>query len=282
MKSVVITGVSTGIGHAAAETLIRNGIHVFGSVRKKADADRVKNELGPFFTPLIFDVTDEAAIRRAADDVRKELNGQKLSGLVNNAGIAVAGPLLHMPPDELRHQMEVNLIGPMMVSQAFGPLLGADTTLKGASGRIVMISSVAGENGQPFMGPYAASKHALEGLSESLRRELIPFGIDVILIGPGAVKTPIWDKANDLDISRYANTPYAKALGNLKSYMMKAGSNGIPAARLGDLVLHVLTTEKPKTRYRIVPSALESFMLRTLPKRTVDRLIAKRLGLSKL
>ena len=103
MKSVVITGVSTGIGHAAAETLIRNGVHVFGSVRKKADADRVKNELGPFFTPLIFDVTDEAAIRRAADEVRKELNGQKLAGLVNNAGIAVAGPLLHMPPDELRH-----------------------------------------------------------------------------------------------------------------------------------------------------------------------------------
>ncbi len=282
MKSVVITGVSTGIGHAAAATLIKQGIHVFGSVRKKADADRVKTELGAFFTPLIFDVTDEAAIRRAAEDVRRELNGQKLFGLVNNAGIAVAGPLLHMPPDELRQQMEVNLMGPMMVSQAFGPLLGADTSLKGPPGRIVMISSVAGENGQPFMGPYVASKHALEGLSESMRRELLAFGIDVIVIGPGAVKTPIWDKANDLDISRYSNTAYAKALGNLKAYMLKAGSLGVAASKVGALVHHVLTTPKPRTRYRIVPSALESFMLRVLPKRMVDRLIAKRLGIKRV
>ena len=133
---------------------------MFGSVRKQADADRLKSEFGANFTPLIFDVTDEPDVLAAAREVRAALNGEKLAGLVNNAGIAVTGPVLELSADEFRLQMDVNVIGPIIATQAFGPLLGADPSLKGPPGRIVMISSVAGKNGNPFTSAYGASKHA--------------------------------------------------------------------------------------------------------------------------
>ncbi|HMJ42170.1 MAG TPA: SDR family NAD(P)-dependent oxidoreductase, partial [Pseudolabrys sp.] len=144
MQSVVITGASTGIGWATAKLLLDRGFRVFGSVRKQADADRLKGEFGPNFTPLLFDVTDEAAVLAAAREVRAALNGETLFGLVNNAGIAVAGPVLELDADEFRRQMDVNVIGPIIATQAFGPLLGSDPSLKGKPGRIVMMSSVAG------------------------------------------------------------------------------------------------------------------------------------------
>ena len=188
MRSVVVTGASTGIGWATAKLLLDKGFRVFGSVRKQADADRLKGEFGANFTPLIFDVTDEPAVLAAAREVRSALNGETLAGLVNNAGIAVAGPVLELAADEFRRQMDVNFIGPVIATQAFGPLLGSDPALKGPKGRIVMISSVSGKSGSPMTSAYAASKHAIEGLSESLRRELMLFGIDVIVVAPGAVK----------------------------------------------------------------------------------------------
>ncbi|HUD51942.1 SDR family NAD(P)-dependent oxidoreductase, partial [Parvibaculum sp.] len=132
MKSIVVTGVSTGIGWGATKVLTKAGFHVFGSVRKEADAQRLKQDFGDRFTPLLFDVTDVAAVKRGADEVRAALKGEKLFGLVNNAGIAVSGPLLELPIEEFRTQMEVNLTGPLIVTQAFAPLLGADTSLKGA------------------------------------------------------------------------------------------------------------------------------------------------------
>ena len=177
MQSVVITGASTGIGHACAKYLLDKGYRVFGSVRKQDDADRLRGAFGANFTPLLFDVTDEAAVLAAAREVRAALNGETLAGLVNNAGIAVTGPVLELPVDQFRRQMDVNVTGPVISTQAFGPLLGADPSLKGPKGRIVMISSVAGKNGNPLTAPYCASKHAVEGLSESLRRELMLFGI---------------------------------------------------------------------------------------------------------
>jgi NAD(P)-dependent dehydrogenase (short-subunit alcohol dehydrogenase family) len=196
MRSVVITGASTGIGWATAKLLIDRGFRVFGSVRQQADADRLRSEFGANFTPLLFDVTDEAAVLSAAREVRAALGGETLAGLVNNAGIAVPGPLLELPIEQFRRQMDINVIGPILAVQAFGPLLGSDPELKGPKGRIVMVSSVAGKSGNPLSSAYAASKHAVEGLSESLRRELMLFGIDVIIIAPGAVKTPIWGKAS--------------------------------------------------------------------------------------
>src|SRR5471032_960949 len=232
MKSVVVTGSSTGIGWGISKVLIAKGFRVFGSVRKAADGARLAKEFGPNFVPLLFDVTDVAAVAKAADQVSAALDGETLAGLVNNAGIAVAGPLLYLKLDEFRQQIEVNLTGQLIVTQAFGPLLGADRSRKGEPGRIVMISSVGGKNANPFMGPYNASKFGLEGMSEALRRELMIFGIDVIIVAPGAVATPIWDKADSVDANLYANTPYMKSLLGLKAYMVKMGKIGLPPEKL--------------------------------------------------
>ncbi len=279
MRSVVITGTSTGIGWGSAKVLIANGFRVFGSVRKVADAERLAGEFGASFVPLIFDVTDEAAVKAAAANVRRELAGEKLFGLVNNAGVAVAGPLMQLPIAEFRHQIDINLVGAVITTQAFAPLLGIDPELRGSPGRIVNISSVGGRNAVPFLAPYNASKFALEGLSESLRRELLPFGIDVIVIGPGAVATPIWDKAEQIDIAPYRDTPYAVPLERLRAYMLGMGKNGLPPERIGEAVLHALTAPKPKVRYAVSPQPLQDFLARHLPRRAVDRMIGGRLGL---
>src|SRR5438034_3275141 len=279
MRSVVITGASTGIGWAAAKLLLDRGYRVFGSVRKQADADRLKGEFGANFTPLLFDVTDEAAVLAAAREVRSLLNGETLAGLVNNAGIAVAGPVLELAADEFRRQMDVNVIGPIIATQAFGPLLGADPTLKGPKGRIVMISSVAGKNGNPLTAAYAASKHAIEGLSASLRREMMLFGIDVIIIAPGAVKTPIWSKAEVVDISAYKNSPFFPALERMRKFMLQLGESGLPAQKIAERIADVLTSASPKVRYQITPDPMRHLMTAVLPKRMVDKIIARRIGL---
>jgi NAD(P)-dependent dehydrogenase (short-subunit alcohol dehydrogenase family) len=279
MQSVVITGTSTGIGWGTAKVLLERGFRVFGSVRKQADADRLRQEFGVNFTPLLFDVTDEAAVLVAARDVRAELEGETLAGLVNNAGITVAGPVLDLSADEFRRQMDVNVIGPIIATQAFGPLLGADPSLHGPKGRIVMISSVAGKNGNPLMSAYSASKHAIEGLSESLRREMMLFGIDVIIIAPGAVKTPIWAKAEEVDISGYNNSPFLPALQRIRKFMLQLGAGGLPVEKVGELVYLALTTANPRVRYQIAPDAMRHLITGMLPKRMVDRIIAKRLGL---
>jgi NAD(P)-dependent dehydrogenase (short-subunit alcohol dehydrogenase family) len=279
LRSIMITGTSTGIGWGAAKILLARGFRVFGSVRKAADAERLAAEFGPNFVPLLFDVTDEAAVYAAAGQVRTALNGQTLAGLVNNAGVAVPGPLLELPIEEFRRQIEINLIGVVTVTQAFAPLLGTDRDLQGRPGRIVNISSVAGKTATPFVGAYNASKFALEGLSESLRRELLLFGIDVIIVGPGAVATAIWDKAEAIDISGYLKTPYGPALERLRAYMLDLGRKGLPPERLGEAIAHALTIRRPKTRYAVSPQPVQDFLGRTLPKRLLDRMIGGQLGL---
>jgi hypothetical protein len=280
MNAVVVTGVSTGIGWGVARALSQKGLHVFGSVRKRADADRLQREFGSRFTPLLFDVTDAASVRAGADSVRAKLAGAKLRGLVNNAGIAIPGPVLHQPLDDYRKQIEVNLIGAFTVTQAFAPLLGADRSLVGAPGRIVNITSLGGKIGSPFLAGYCSAKHGLEGLSESVRRELLMYGIDVIIVGPGAVKTPIWDKAEAMDTSLFARTDYGPAMGKLSEFMARGAHEGLPVERVGQLVHHVLTTRRPRVRYALAPSLLFDWIVpRMLPRRLVDRLFAKRLGL---
>ena len=279
MKSVVVTGVSTGIGWGIAKVLLANGFRVFGSVRKRADADRLKAEFGANFVPLLFDVTDEAAVLAAAREVRAALKGETLAGLVNNAGIAVSGPLLEISLDDFRRQIEVNLTAQVIVTQAFAPLLGADASLKGEPGRVVMMSSVGGRRAFPFIGPYAASKHALEGLSESLRREMMLFGIKVIIIAPGAINTPIWDKAEGIDITAYKNSPFLPALERVRAVMLTMGKKGLPPERVGELVHRVLTVASPRVRYAIVPDRLQYFISKILPRRVLDKAISRRLGL---
>jgi NAD(P)-dependent dehydrogenase (short-subunit alcohol dehydrogenase family) len=280
MKSVVITGASTGIGWATAKLLVGKGYRVFGSVRKQADAERLVGDFGGNFAPLLFDVTDEPAVLVAAREVRAALNGETLAGLVNNAGIAVPGPVLELSADEFRRQMEVNVIGPIISTQAFGPLLGTDPALKGPKGRIVMISSVAGKNGNPLTPAYAASKHAIEGLSESLRRELMLFGIDVIIVAPGPVRTPIWSKGQqEFDMSKYQNSPYLPAMQKVIAYLHHLDSIGLPPQRIAEVVYDALTLPKPKVRYQIAPDPIRHLMTAVLPKRMVDKIIAKRVGL---
>jgi NAD(P)-dependent dehydrogenase (short-subunit alcohol dehydrogenase family) len=280
MRSVVITGASTGIGWATAKLLLDRGSRVFGSVRKQADAERLIGEFGGNFVPLLFDVTDEAAVLAAAREVRAALGRETLAGLVNNAGIAVPGPVLELSADEFRRQMDVNVIGPIISTQAFGPLLGSDPSLKGPKGRIVMISSVAGKNGNPLTPAYAASKHAIEGLSESLRRELMLFGIDVIIVAPGPVKTPIWGKGQqEVDMSRYKNSPYLPALQKVTAYMQHLDSIGLPPEKIAEVVYAALTLPKPKVRYQVAPDPMRHLMTAVLPKRMVDKIIAKRIGL---
>jgi NAD(P)-dependent dehydrogenase (short-subunit alcohol dehydrogenase family) len=279
MQSVVVTGVSSGIGWAIAKVLIQHGFRVFGSVRKTQDAERLSKEFGERFVPLIFDVTDEAAVQAAAGQVREQLNGQTLLGLVNNAGIAAPGPLIHLPTEDFRHQLEVNLVSVLIVTKAFVPLLGSDRSLRGQPGRIINMSSVSGTIGYPLVGAYAASKHGLEGFSESLRRELMLFGIDVIIIGPGSVATPIWDKAEQADISQYMNTEYAEPARRVRDYMLHNGRNGFPAEKVGEVVLHALVTPTPRVRYAVVPGKpLRQLILKFAPKRVIDKFIARNFG----
>jgi NAD(P)-dependent dehydrogenase (short-subunit alcohol dehydrogenase family) len=209
MKSVVITGASTGIGWAAAKLLLERGFRVFGSVRKQADADRLKSEFGADFNPLILDVTDEAAVLAAAREVRGRLNGETLAGLVNNAGIAVSGPVMELAADEFRRQMEVNFIGP--------------------------------------------------------------------IIAPGAVKTPILDKAQDISI--YRNSPYFPAVEKIRAFTQHLSKIGLPE-RIAEAIVHALTAPNPKVRYQITPDPMRHLMMSWLPKRTVDKIIARRLGLT--
>lgn len=276
MKSVVVTGASTGIGWGTAKVLLENGFRVFGSVRKPADAERLAKAFGPAFVPLLFDVTDAQAVKRAAEDVRQALGGETLAGLVNNAGIAVPGPLLHLPVEDFRRQLEVNLTGQLIVTQAFAPLLTGKEP-----GRIVMIGSIGGKSATPFVGPYSTSKFGLEGFTEALRREMMAFGVDVIMIAPGAVATPIWDKADAVDVAPYADTVYATALTNLKTEMIRLGRQGLKPEKLGRAVHRALTIAKPKVRYVVTPEPLTYALLQVLPKRWSDKLIAKRLGLKR-
>jgi len=282
-NDAVVTGASTGIGRAAVKVLVGHGWRVFAGVRKRADADSLRQEFGDKVVPLLFDVTEASAVRAAADEVRAKLGGQTLKGLVNNAGMGLGGPLMHQPVDEIRRVFEVNVFGAVTVSQAFIPLLGADKTLAGGPGRIVNITSVGGILAPPFIGDYVMSKHALEAFTDTLRRELLLYGIDVIAIGPGAVATPIWDKAEQSDLSAYANTDYAESVKKFFDFFITRGrKEGLPPAIIGETIYTALTAAKPKARYAVVPKKFANWTIpRLLPKRTLDRIIGKGLGLTR-
>jgi NAD(P)-dependent dehydrogenase (short-subunit alcohol dehydrogenase family) len=282
MKSAVITGVSTGIGWGTTKILIEKGCRVFGSVRKAQDATRLRREFGEHFIPLIFDVTDEPAVQAAAGQVREQLHGETLFGLINNAGIAVPAPLIHQATDDFRYQLEVNLVSVLIVTKAFVPLLGTDRSLHGNPGRLINISSVGGKVGAPFLGAYAAAKHGLEGFSESLRRELMLYGIDVVIIGPGSIATPIWDKAEQVDADLYAHTEYLEAARRVQKFMVDDGRKGYPPEKVGEVVWHALNTRNPRVRYSVIPgSSIRRIIQMLLPKRMVDNIIARNLGFKK-
>lgn len=277
MKSIVVTGVSSGIGYAAAKYLILQGFRVFGSVRNEADARRVQLELGQNLVPLIFDLTRSEQIETAGQTVREALNGEYLIGLVNNAGIAVSGPLMHIPLEEVRRQLEVNVLGVLRTIQVFLPLLGAVKDRQNKPGRIVNISSVSGRMAMPLIGPYTASKHALEGLSDVLRRELFPYGIKVIVIAPGNVRTPIWDKLPDISV--YKDTIYYRVLEKVMSRMDRRKNDSLDDTVIAQKIYRVLTMRRPGIRYIMVKDKFKNWTIpRSLPDRWVDRMVEKKLS----
>ena len=276
--NVLVTGASSGIGWAVTEALTARGIRVFGSVRNRLDAERLLNAFKEQVVPLIFDTTDLEAVAAATKQVRDTLDNEPLFGIVNNAGTGTAAPLLYVPIAEFRQQFEVNVIGTLNVIQHFVPLLRSTGT---TPGRVINIGSTAGRIGIPFFGAYAASKHALNALSESLRRELLICGIDVITVVPGPVKTAIWDKAEILDFRAYRDTPYAGLIDRFRDLMVRDGRNGMEPRVIGDAVFTALTTTRPRSNYVRVAGLLKNWILPTrLPSRWVDRLIANQLGLT--
>jgi NAD(P)-dependent dehydrogenase (short-subunit alcohol dehydrogenase family) len=254
-QSVVVTGVSTGIGWGISKILLANGFQVYGNVRRQTDANRLADEFGGAFTPLVMDVTDRESVNRAALQVEEQLGSNTLTGLVNNAGIAINGPLLYFPLEDYRRQLEVNLIAPLSVTQAFAPLLGADRKRLGNPGRVINISSTGGKIGVPFLGAYVASKHGLEGMSETLRRELMIHRIDVIVIAPGSVVIAIWGKAEAEDLSAYAKTEYGASIDRFRSHFIGEGRKGLRPERLGEAVRLALTARRPRTRYAVGPKS---------------------------
>ena len=280
--SVLITGASTGIGYASAKYLSDKGWRVFAGVRKAEDAARLSAELGDSVHPVICDVTDADIIKSAAEQVRQDLAGQTLTGLVNNAGIAVAGPLLHLPPEEMTRQLDVNVTGQLRVTQAFAPLLGADKEFTGKPGRIVNISSVAGFHAMPILTPYACSKFALEAFTEGLRREMMLYGIDVVAINPGPIKTPIWDKAQELDPEQYGQTDFIKAIHRLLKFTLNSAENGLPPERVAQAIHAALTDKKPKLNTVVTPTPIQGLMLKLMPRRMADKMITSQLGLKRL
>jgi len=276
---VVLTGTSTGIGRAAALRLAREGFSVFAGVRRAEDGEALRRDATGSIEPLLLDVTSPESIAAAAARVRDAAPGG-LAGLVNNAGVAVAGPLEALPIDDFRHQIEVNLTGQVAVTQQFLPMIRV------AKGRIVLISSVGGRVATPFMGAYHAAKFGLEAVGDSLRQELSRFGIEVVIVEPGTIATPIWDKGADgarttrERLGAEAEALYGESLDRMEAVARGAGERGIPAEKVADAVLTALTARRPRTRYPVgLDSQIGTRIRRLVPDRLMDRLIARATGL---
>ncbi len=282
-RTVVITGASTGIGRAAARHLAQAGWTVFAGVRSQADGDALSESASGDLRPIKLDVTRAEDVAAAAKTVTAALGNRRLAGLVNNAGIAKMGPLAIQPLEDFEAHFAVNVFGMLRVTQAFVPLLGSDPAREGPPGRIVTITSVGGRIASPFLGAYTATKHANEAMTDTLRRELALFGIDAIAIGPGSVKTPIWDKAEkDNGESPYAASPWGAALKIFEQAMLKGGRTGLAPETIAGVIETALSDPSPKARYAPVPEKLTNFTIPTrLPKRWLDRIFVSRFGLKK-
>jgi short-subunit dehydrogenase len=273
MKSILITGVSTGIGYDAVRLLIEKGYHVFGSVRKETDKVRLQSEFPENFTCLTFDVTQQEQITAAFEQVKTALNGNSLCGLVNNAGLTMGGPMHLMSDEKFRLQMEVNLFGVRNVTNTFLPLLGAFKGFKGKTGKIINISSLAGVFNTPFNGAYCVSKHAVESLGEIYRRELMLYGIDVISIQSGPISSEIWKK-NIGEMDEYLDSDYENILKKADALIEEYEKTAQPASVISNLINKILNTPSPKTSYIVSTNSLKTWALvKFLPARIVDRIL---------
>jgi NAD(P)-dependent dehydrogenase (short-subunit alcohol dehydrogenase family) len=276
----VVTGASTGIGRACALRLDRLGFQVFAGVRKDADGKALKKKARGSLMTVRMDVTDDAAISAAAETVEKAVGEEGLIGLVNNAGIVMPGPLEFLPLDDLRRQLEVNVIGQVAVTQAFLPLL------RKGSGRIVNIGSIGGRMATPFQGAYNASKFAMEALTDSLRLELRPWGIHVSIVEPGNIDTPIWQKGlGQADVllekmPAHGRELYDPVVDAARQAAEKSARTAIPPMAVAKAVVHALTADKPKTRYVVGTDArIQAVVARLVPDGMKDWLVSREMGL---
>jgi NAD(P)-dependent dehydrogenase (short-subunit alcohol dehydrogenase family) len=267
LRTVLVTGASSGIGAACAERLTRSGWRVLAGVRREGDAPEGTEE-------LLLDVTDGAQIQAASESV------EELQGLVNNAGIALGGPLEFVPLDELRKQLEVNIVGQVAVTQAFLP------ALRRGRGRIVFIGSISGKSALPFLAPYSASKHALEAIADSLRVELAPWRIGVTIVEPGTVKTPIWTtsaaRADELleamDGRERLEELYGQRIARFRRIAMARGQAGAPPESVAEAVADALTAARPPTRKLVGRDARIRAGVELLPDRLRDRIYRRALS----
>jgi NAD(P)-dependent dehydrogenase (short-subunit alcohol dehydrogenase family) len=276
--AVVVTGASTGIGRATALHLDKQGYRVFAGVRKEADAKSLADEASDNLTPTTIDVTEDGSIKAAKDKVQSAIGEDGLVGLVNNAGIGDGGPVETMDLDVLRKVLEVNLVGQVAVTQAFLPMI------REVPGTIVFIASIGGRVASPFMSPYNTSKFGIEALGESLRQELAPWAIDVAVIEPGSIDTPIWSKGADtIDDQKGNMSPaetrlYSKQLDRMEEVLSETASRGIPPEKVAKVIHEAIRSEKPKHRYLVGRDAKIAARLKgTLPDRTFKKLIDRQI-----
>ncbi len=275
MKSFLITGASTGIGAACAIWLEQKGHQVFAGVRKLSDGESLKQMAGSNLIPVILDVTDSDSIEAAVQTIQGHT--PQLDGLVNNAGIAISAPVEFLPLEELRRILEVNTVGQVAVTQAFLPLL------RPTKGRVVMMSSISGRVSAPYFGAYSASKFALEALSDSLRRELKAWGMQVSIIEPGNIKTPIWNKGAGWGQQMKSDLPpralelYGPALDGVLEYVRGQDGIGTHPNEVAQVVEQALLAAKARTRYVVGRDAkIAAFLLRILPDSLLDWIMARR------
>lgn len=272
-----MTGASKGIGEACAVRLVGAGFRVFAGVRSADDGGLLRDRLGPLLSPVVLDVTIPDQIAAAGNRIAEAVGEEGLAGLVNNAGIAVAGPLEYLPIEALRRQIEVNVIGQIAVTQAVLP------AIRRANGRIVFMSSISGRSALPFTGAYAASKFALEALADALRLELRPGGIEVSVVEPGVIATPIWHTSIATaeriaeDVADGMQVRYGTILEKIRRRALR-GVHGRPPDAVARVVEHALTAARPRTRYLVGRDARIRLLIdRLLPTRARDALIARRL-----
>ena len=275
---VLVTGASTGIGWDTCRLLIEKGYEVIGTVRSEAHSVNIRTALGTAVHPVIMEVTDQASVDRALTEVEQIVGQRGLVALVNNAGIAVSGPLQFVDLDAVKYQLEVNVIGVLRVTQAFLPLLGGRIDATQPAGKIINISSISGVISTPFMGPYCMSKYAIESMSDILRRELSVYGIDVITLQPGPIQTPIWEKARqDQDLARYVGTIYEPILKHREKIIQQNEADALPVARVSNLIYEAIVKKRPPTRTIIAKKKWLMKLLTKLPDRFFDSLIVKSL-----
>ena len=269
--TVLVTGTSSGIGRGLCQALIEKGYKVFGTVRNRKDATELKKEFGENLDALLVDVTDEKQVIKAKERVQNYLNGKPLTALINNAGIATLGPVEFLPTSDFKKQIDTKILGTFLCTKIFLPLLGTDNNLIGNPGRIVNISSIlGGKIGSPFMSGYCASKHAVEAFSESLRRELKPYRIKVIIIAPGSVSTPIWKEVKkQKDQNKYHKTKYGISFKKILNSLESFDQNSLSMKQLTSIIIKSIEIKNPKIRYNPTKDPIQK-LWPYIPKKIMD------------